>query len=79
MGTSVRRLEKTQNPLDDSAADLMSVNPKTIDANELAEKALFLMEQFMIQVLFVVDRASAHPKRPIGAIHLQDLVKAKVR
>lgn len=74
-----RRLEKSHNPLNDSAQDLMSVHPKTIDANELAEKALFLMEQFSIQVLFVTDQSSEPSRKPVGILHLQDLVKAKVR
>jgi len=74
-----RRLEKSQDPLKDKASDLMSSSPKTIDLNEMAEKALFLMEQFSIQVLFVVDSTSATPKTPIGIIHLQDLLKANVR
>jgi arabinose-5-phosphate isomerase len=57
----------------------MSLNPKTIDAEEMAEKALFIMEEFRIQMLFVVDTQSANPKQPIGLIHLQDLLKSKVR
>ena len=74
-----RRLEKSLNPLEDEAKDLMSRNPKTVDAHELAEKALFMMEQFSIQTLFVVARDSATPARPVGLLHLQDLLRAKVR
>ncbi len=74
-----RRLEKSHNPIDDKAEQLMSLNPKTIDQNEMAERALFVMEQFSIQVLFVVDTAGANPKKPLGMIHLQDLLKAKIR
>ena len=74
-----RRLEKSQNPLEGTAKDLMSLNPKTIDAQELAEKSLFLMEQFRIQVLFVVNKDSDTPLRPIGILHLQDLLQAKIR
>ncbi|MGE3974906.1 MAG: SIS domain-containing protein [Bdellovibrionales bacterium] len=74
-----RRLEKSHNPIDDKAEQLMSLNPKTIDQNELAERALFVMEQFSIQVLFVVDSNGANPKQPLGMLHLQDLLKAKVR
>jgi arabinose-5-phosphate isomerase len=57
----------------------MSKNPKTVDASELAEKALFMMEEFAIQSLFVVRRSSAHPTHPVGLLHLQDLLKAKLR
>jgi arabinose-5-phosphate isomerase len=74
-----RRLEKNKNPLTEVAADMMSKNPKTIDANELAEKALFVMEQFQIQTLFVTDRGATQPKKPVGLIHLQDLLKARLR
>jgi arabinose-5-phosphate isomerase len=74
-----RRLEKSHNPLEDQAQDIMSKNPKTVDAGELAEKALFMMEQFSIQTLFVVRRDSAYPNQPVGLLHLQDLLKAKLR
>jgi len=74
-----RRLEKNKNPLSETAVDIMSKNPKTIDANEMAEKALFIMEQFQIQNLFVVDKQSKETSKPVGLIHLQDLIKAKLR
>jgi arabinose-5-phosphate isomerase len=74
-----RRLEKSHDPLQDCARDIMSKNPKTIDAGELAEKAMFMMEQFAIQTLFVVRRASPQPHRPVGILHLQDLIKARLR
>ncbi|MGE3756386.1 MAG: SIS domain-containing protein [Pseudobdellovibrionaceae bacterium] len=74
-----RRLEKSQDPLQGTASEIMSHNPKTIDTMELAEKALFVMEQFQIQLLFVVDQSSSSPKKPVGLLHLQDLLKAKVR
>ncbi len=74
-----RRLEKSHNPLEDRAKDIMSRNPKTVDVSELAEKALFMMEQFSIQTLFVVRRSSPNPHRPVGLLHLQDLIKARLR
>jgi arabinose-5-phosphate isomerase len=74
-----RRLDKSLNPLDDKAGDLMSRAPKTVDAGELAERALFMMEQFKIQTLFVVNRESSEPSRPVGLLHLQDLLQAKLR
>lgn len=74
-----RRLEKSSNPLLEKAADVMSKNPKTIDCNELAEKAAFLMEQFKIDRLFAIDRASDNPLRPVGLIHFQDLLRAGIR
>jgi arabinose-5-phosphate isomerase len=74
-----RRLEKSKNPLDDRACDIMNTNPKVVDAGEMAERALFLMEQFAIQNLFVVDRFSKKPQAAIGLLHLQDLLRARVR
>jgi arabinose-5-phosphate isomerase len=57
----------------------MSHSPRTIDANELAEKALFLMEQFRIQMLIVLDQTSKTPMKPVGMLIYQDLLSAKVR
>lgn len=74
-----RRLERNEDPLSGTAQDLMTLNPRTIDSNELAEKALFLMEQFKIQMVFVLDKSSAKPKNPAGILHIQDLLKARVR
>ena len=71
-----RHLEKNKNPLEAKVEDLMSKKPKTINSEELAVKALFIMEQFSIQSLFVVDMET---KKPVGLIHLQDLIKAKIR
>lgn len=74
-----RRLDKSNDPFTGLAKDLMTTNPRTIDANELAEKALFLMEQFQIQMVFVLDKAATQPRRPVGILHVQDLLKLKVR
>lgn len=74
-----RRLEKSDDPLIGFAKDLMTTNPRTIDINELAEKALFVMEQFQINMLFVLDKESQQPRRPVGILHVQDLLKARVR
>lgn len=74
-----RRLEKNNSPFTEQAKDLMSRQPKTIDVNELAQKALFVMEQFRINILFAVDRSAANPNKPIGVLHVQDLLKANLR
>lgn len=74
-----RRLEKNLNPLDGVAQDLMNAHPRTIDCNELAEKALFMMEQFRIQMLFVLDKSAPVSKRPVGILIFQDLIKARVK
>jgi len=74
-----RRLEKSANPLAEKAQDVMSKNPKTIDCNELAEKAAFLMQQFKIDRLFAIDRQAQNPNKPVGLIHFQDLLNAGIR
>ena len=74
-----RRLEKSEDPLTGVARDLMTTNPRTIDANELAEKALFVMEQFKIQMVFVLDKESTQARKPVGILHIQDLLRGKVR
>ncbi|MGZ3726474.1 MAG: KpsF/GutQ family sugar-phosphate isomerase, partial [Pseudobdellovibrio sp.] len=73
-----RFLEKNQDPFSKKAVDLMSLNPKTIDASELAEKALFLMQQFRTQMLIVLDKKSENTMKPVGMIIYQDLLSAKV-
>lgn len=74
-----RRLEKSEDPLNGTAQDLMNRTPKTIDQSELAEKAMFLMEQMRIQTLFVLDSQSKTPKKPIGIVNFHDLFTAKIR
>lgn len=74
-----RRLEKSTDPLNGTAIDIMNRSPKTIDQNELAERALFLMEQMRIQSLFVLDSNSSQPKKPVGIINFHDLFSAQVR
>jgi len=74
-----RRLEKSADPLMGCAMDLMTKSPRTIDANELAEKALFVMEQFQIQMVFVLDKTAENPRKPIGLLHVQDLLRAKIK
>lgn len=74
-----RRLDKSPDPFTGTAKDLMMTNPRGVDANELAEKALFLMEQFRIQILFVFDKNSSHPQKPVGMLNFQDLLRTKVR
>lgn len=74
----IRRLiDTSKDPLNTKVDDVMSRNPKTIFADEMAEKALFVMEQFSIQLLFVLDKDQG--KKPVGLLHLQDLLKAKIR
>ena len=72
-----RHLNTDRDHLKTVVKDIMSSNPKTILSSEMAEKALFVMEQFSIQMLFVMS--SEDNKKPVGILHLQDLLKAKIR
>lgn len=74
-----RFLEKNSDPFSALAENIMSSTPKTIDAYELAEKALFMMEQFRIQVLIVLDKKSTQPLKPVGLLIYQDLLSTKIR
>lgn len=74
-----RFLEKNQDPFSKCADDIMSRTPKTIDAGELSERALFLMEQYRTQMLIVLDKSSPHPLKPVGMIIYQDLLSIKAR
>jgi arabinose-5-phosphate isomerase len=74
-----RRLEKNEDPFLGTAKDMMNINPRTIDAAELIEKALFVMEQFQIQMLFVLDKNSLESKKPVGILHIQDLLRGGAR
>lgn len=56
------------------AKEVMTMNPKTIEGDALAAKAVAMMEQYSITSLIIVD----NDKRPEGIIHLHDLLKAGV-
>lgn len=57
-----------------AAREAMSRNPKTIGPDELAVKALEVMESYAITQLLVVDGQ----RRPAGIIHLHDILRAKI-
>lgn len=67
-----RLLQRTHDVTNVTAAQAMTKNPKTIRKGLLAASALEEMEAFNITQLVVVD--GEH--RPIGILHLHDLVKA---
>ncbi len=58
----------------DLARDVMTKNPKTAKANELAMEALKRMEDYKITVLIVVDEEN----RPIGIVHIHDIMRGEV-
>ncbi|MBI5681928.1 MAG: KpsF/GutQ family sugar-phosphate isomerase [Deltaproteobacteria bacterium] len=71
-----RALEKGGNILDKNADDIMSVNPKMIERIEFAESALREMEEHSITTLFVFEEGDKD--KPVGIIHLHDLLKAGI-
>ena len=71
-----RALERYENVLEKKAGDVMTRNPKGIEKGALAAYALKKMEEFSITSLFVFDGPT--DKRPVGLIHIHDLLKAKI-
>lgn len=72
-----RAIEKYDRSLFDKAASaIMTKNPKLVAKDALAVYALKKMEEFSITSLFVVEHENSN--RPIGIIHIHDLLKAKV-
>src|SRR5213593_3733073 len=71
----LRRLHLTGKPIDDlSAGQVATREPKTIRGDDLAAKALEVMETWQITSLVIVDGES----RPIGLIHMHDILRAKI-
>ncbi|UIS30494.1 Arabinose 5-phosphate isomerase KdsD [Xanthomonas citri pv. punicae] len=55
-------------------AQVMTRNPRTIGADQLAAEAARLMEDYKINGLIVVDAQ----QRAVGALNIHDLLRAKV-
>ena len=71
----LRRLHLTGKSIDDlSAGQVASREPKTIWSEDLAAKALEVMETWQITSLVIVDEA----RRPVGLIHMHDILRAKI-
>jgi arabinose-5-phosphate isomerase len=62
--------------LDRQVGKIMTANPRTIEADALAAEALHEMNasERPITFLFVVDQA----RRPVGILHIHDLLRAGV-
>jgi arabinose-5-phosphate isomerase len=69
-----RSLERGVDILNTTAGELMTRNPKRITSAELAAKALQLMEEYSITSLFVFS--DGDQEKPVGIIHLHDLLRA---
>jgi len=71
----LRRLHLREEPLAElTAAQCATRQPKCIGADELAAKALEVMETHKITSLVIVDEA----RRPVGVIHMHDILRAKI-
>lgn len=71
-----RAIEKYENIFKMKASDIMTKNPKWIIKDELAVKALQIMESYSITTLFVFEKPENTV--PIGIIHLHDILKAGI-
>lgn len=70
-----RLLEKDTDMTNLLAVDVMTSNPKTIHPHILASTALEIMEQFKITQLVVIE----NDRRPVGIVHLHDLIQQGLR
>ena len=70
-----RGLESKGNIFQLNAADLMTRSPKTITSDTLAAEAMQVMQAHSITSLFVLENGSS---RPVGVVHLHDLIKAGI-
>ncbi|MEE9124098.1 MAG: KpsF/GutQ family sugar-phosphate isomerase [candidate division NC10 bacterium] len=69
-----RGLEKHNDLLERPAKDCMTPSPKVIDRDELAARAVQVMEHHKITSLLIIDPAG-HPE---GVLHLHDILQAGV-
>jgi KpsF/GutQ family protein len=65
------RRHMTNNLLGHVVDDIMTRDPKSIAANAIATEALELMQRGKISVLFVLEG-----RRPVGILHMLDLLRA---
>lgn len=73
-GDLTRLMEREENFLEIPVHRVMNRSPKTIDPDELAASAVYLMETHGIMALPVVDEE----RRLLGIVHLHDLLRAGV-
>lgn len=71
-----RSLEQYDNLLTLTADAIMTHSPKKISAKALASQGLQIMEQYAITSVFVVENNGK--QKPIGLLHLHDLLRAGV-
>jgi arabinose-5-phosphate isomerase len=69
-----RLIERGQDFTKLSIAEVMHLNPRVINPEQLAVEAVELMEKFRINQVLVVDPTG----KLVGALHIHDLTRAKV-
>jgi arabinose-5-phosphate isomerase len=69
-----RLVEKNDNFMARTAGEVMTASPKTVSKDELADKALNMMESFQITSLPVTDK----DMMPVGILHIHDILKRKI-
>jgi len=69
-----RLVERTNKIFSLSARDAMTVRPKTISQDALAAEAVNTMEKYSITSLVITDGEN----KPMGIVHLHDLLKAGI-
>ncbi len=77
-GDIKRIITRRDDALDVPVGDVMTRNPKTIDADVLAADAMARMELNMpgpLLMLFIVDA----DRKPVGLLHLHDVLRAGLR
>ena len=67
-----RHFDSTPNLTQRRVREVMTPNPKTIDANRLAAEALRVLREHKIDELVVVDGQ----RKPVGLLDVQDLLRA---
>jgi arabinose-5-phosphate isomerase len=71
----LRRLHLRGGSIEDlRAGDVATREPKVVGSDDLAVKALEIMETWQITSLVIVDGG----RRPVGIIHLHDILRAKI-
>ncbi len=73
-GDLKRLLAKTNDIFSLKVDEVIGRNPKTVDQERLAVKAAKMMEDHRVTSLLVVDKE----KKPVGIIHLHDIMQAGV-
>ena len=71
----LRRLTQTEQDIFKFAmTEVMIKNPKSIYPDDILDKALSIMEKHSITVLPVIDKE----RKPVGIIHLHDILRSKL-